>query len=538
MGSIKYLVIILLLLAGNAHAATVIGSAKFTTYSTNRQAEINSKLTASNAASLTNKTINDFSNFVDSDAVHVKFWNNTGSTITAGTALYMVGWDATNLAITVGLARSDSSATMPCIGVAESTTVNSAYGDVRVVGALTGLNTNTWSTANHLYVSPTVAGGLQNTRPTGANYVQEVAVVARQHATLGVINVYKSALKDDVGLGNVDNTADVNKAVLSATKLATARTINGTSFDGTANITVADATKEPALGNPASNGYVLSSTTAGTRSWIAAGGAGTPASTVTTEAYGSAAVVGTSTNYAREDHTHAMPATTKDTTAITGLLKGNGTAVSAATVGTDYSLINGTGFVKAAGTVLSYDASTYSLSSHTHAGVYEPVLGNPASNGQVLSSTTAGVRSWITAGGGTPATTVAVEGIGPTAVTGVVGVSTNYAREDHVHATNAVQPVYSATLSNGTVALNFSTNNTVTVTPTITGTFTTTIPANGVRCNLIVITSGTTSYTMTFGTGFKTVGTLTTGTVTGKYFAFSFISNGSLLVETSRTTAM
>lgn len=45
--------------------------------------------------------------------------------------------------------------------------------------------------------------------------------------------------KSDVGLGNVDNTADATKAVLSATKLATARTIAGKSFDGTANISIA-----------------------------------------------------------------------------------------------------------------------------------------------------------------------------------------------------------------------------------------------------------------------------------------------------------
>jgi hypothetical protein len=50
-----------------------------------------------------------------------------------------------------------------------------------------------------------------------------------------------------VGLGSVDNTADAAKAVLSATKLTTARTINGVSFDGTANVTVADSTKEPSI---------------------------------------------------------------------------------------------------------------------------------------------------------------------------------------------------------------------------------------------------------------------------------------------------
>jgi hypothetical protein len=39
------------------------------------------------------------------------------------------------------------------------------------------------------------------------------------------------------------------------------------------SVTAAQAGAEPALGNPASNGYVLSSTTAGTRSWVAQGGA-------------------------------------------------------------------------------------------------------------------------------------------------------------------------------------------------------------------------------------------------------------------------
>lgn len=44
--------------------------------------------------------------------------------------------------------------------------------------------------------------------------------------------------KTAVGLGNVDNTTDSTKNVLSATKLTTARTINGVAFDGTANITI------------------------------------------------------------------------------------------------------------------------------------------------------------------------------------------------------------------------------------------------------------------------------------------------------------
>lgn len=50
-----------------------------------------------------------------------------------------------------------------------------------------------------------------------------------------------------LGLENVNNTSDANKSVASAAKLTTARTINGVSFDGTTDITVADTTKEPAF---------------------------------------------------------------------------------------------------------------------------------------------------------------------------------------------------------------------------------------------------------------------------------------------------
>lgn len=55
-------------------------------------------------------------------------------------------------------------------------------------------------------------------------------------------------VKADVGLGNVDNTADANKSVASAAQLTTARTINGVSFNGTANITVVDSTRLPLAG--------------------------------------------------------------------------------------------------------------------------------------------------------------------------------------------------------------------------------------------------------------------------------------------------
>lgn len=73
--------------------------------------------------------------------------------------------------------------------------------------------------------------------------------------------------KADVGLGSVDNTADTAKAVLSATKLATARTIAGQSFDGTANVTIPLSALTGLLGLaqlPAGGSFHVVSTDGGT----------------------------------------------------------------------------------------------------------------------------------------------------------------------------------------------------------------------------------------------------------------------------------
>lgn len=61
--------------------------------------------------------------------------------------------------------------------------------------------------------------------------------------------------KTAVGLGNVDNTSDSNKSVSSAATLTTARTINGVSFNGSANITVYDSTKEPSFASGTTADY-------------------------------------------------------------------------------------------------------------------------------------------------------------------------------------------------------------------------------------------------------------------------------------------
>jgi hypothetical protein len=97
--------------------------------------------------------------------------------------------------------------------------------------------------------------------------------------------------------------------------------------------------------------------------------------------------------------------------------------------------------------------------------------------------------------------------------------------------------VYAA-LANGSTAIGFATANVVKLTPTAAATLTTTVPPAGVRCVLLILTTGTTSRVLTFGTGFKATGTLATGTTTARTFVITFVSDGTSCIECSRTAAM
>lgn len=89
--------------------------------------------------------------------------------------------------------------------------------------------------------------------------------------------------------------------------------------------------REPALGNPTINGYILSSTTAGVRSWVPFAGGGTLNSVT----------INTLNGFAGNAIITAGNAAITLRTSISGLLKGDGNAISAATEMTDYIGITG-----------------------------------------------------------------------------------------------------------------------------------------------------------------------------------------------------
>ena len=73
--------------------------------------------------------------------------------------------------------------------------------------------------------------------------------------------------------------------------------------------------------------------------------------------------------------------------------------------------------------------------------------------------------------------------------------------------------------------------------PTQNETLVTSSVVSGQRMTLVVTTLGTTSYTLTFGTNFKSQGPLVTGVVTAKVFTFDFISDGVNYNEVTRSIA-
>ena len=100
--------------------------------------------------------------------------------------------------------------------------------------------------------------------------------------------------------------------------------------------------------------------------------------------------------------------------------------------------------------------------------------------------------------------------------------------------------IVASSSSYGTILLDTSNYNVISITPTTN----TIISANGIPAGsiltLIITTSGTTSYTLTFNATYfvTSLGTLLTGTTTAKTYVIKFVGDGTKFYEISRTAAM
>lgn len=141
------------------------------------------------------------------EAITLAVRNSTGSTITRGSAVYINGAQGANLP-TIALAQANALATSRAIGLVQNDIANNSNGSVVVLGPVTNLNTSGFTAGAALYVSPTVAGGLTSTRPTGAtDYIHVVGYVTISNVAVGEIKVIPSALSLPAGAAATDHGA-------------------------------------------------------------------------------------------------------------------------------------------------------------------------------------------------------------------------------------------------------------------------------------------------------------------------------------------
>jgi hypothetical protein len=218
--------------------------------------------------------------------------NNTGATLTKGTVVYINGAIGQNPTVTKAIATSDPTSAQT-LGLISADLANNSVGNVTLIGSLNNLNTSAYLDGQQLYLSPTTAGTLTATKPYAPQHLVYVGVVEHAHPTQGKIFVkvqngyemdelhdvsavapanndglfYNTATslwekksittaigsqtqKTFLAAPNAANGVPSFRTILasdiptlnqnttgSAATLTTARTINGTSFNGSANIT-------------------------------------------------------------------------------------------------------------------------------------------------------------------------------------------------------------------------------------------------------------------------------------------------------------
>lgn len=152
--------------------------------------------------------------------IFVRARNSTGSTITNGQVVYISG--ATGNRPNISLAQANSLTTSNVIGIATHDIESNTDGLVTLFGVVRDLNTSSFSDGDTLYLSPTIAGGMTTTAPTSPNIQVRLATVTRVNPANGTVLFRPQSIiqKNDIGLGNVDNTSDLNKPISTATQTA------------------------------------------------------------------------------------------------------------------------------------------------------------------------------------------------------------------------------------------------------------------------------------------------------------------------------
>jgi len=250
--------------------------------------------------------------------VHVK--NTSGGPLAAGTAVYVVGSVGDTDRIEVAACDPTDPAKMPAIGLLQSTLATNGEGDAVVLGELRPFNSGGFQIRDRLYVG---AGGALVATPPASGLVQYVGSVARAQAETGTILVGIGAALARVGFTGA--YAD----------------LSGTPTLGTAAAT--DSTDYAPAAEGVTNGNSHNHDGGGGAQIAYSSLSGTPTIPAPADAApqppGTAAV-GSSTDYAREDHVHDLPPVVSTSTAGLRAATSFSTIAYAAQVALDFAALD------------------------------------------------------------------------------------------------------------------------------------------------------------------------------------------------------
>lgn len=106
--------------------------------------------------------------------------NNSGSTITKGTPVYISGFDTKP---TILKCDNDDLTTFPVAGLATTDITNGSDGNILITGILNNVNTSSFSAGDNIYVAS--GGGLTNVKPNSGGGV--IGIVFESNASTGKI---------------------------------------------------------------------------------------------------------------------------------------------------------------------------------------------------------------------------------------------------------------------------------------------------------------------------------------------------------------
>ena len=142
----------------------------------------------------------DGTDWVNEYNIHnfIKVHNTTGSTLYKGNVVYIVDSFNNNVS-NVGLAKSDSSSTMPAIGLIHENISNGQEGSAVAYGKVQGIDTTGFTEGQTVYVSNTSAGNIMNTKPYGlTDQIQNVGICIKVHQTNGIVFVTGVGRSNDI----------------------------------------------------------------------------------------------------------------------------------------------------------------------------------------------------------------------------------------------------------------------------------------------------------------------------------------------------